>query len=146
MGEGHEGVPRYEVGGGDRSPGGDGAGPPADGGGRVPGARTARLWARRHAASTGRSRAGDRSQSKPVAQLTCRVRDGGAEVGSNLYEVDRRDRRTRARQILTSGPNGRGFSPHAGTSFRPNRSDSRADADFVSPGGAFHPSRRAAVI
>src|SRR5688572_25147312 len=146
MGKGHEGVPRYEVGGGDRSPGGDDACPPADGGSRVPGARTARLRSRRHAASSGWSRAGDRSQSKPVAQLTRRVRNGGAEVGSNLYEADRGDRRTRPRQILTTGPNGRASSQHAGTSLWPNAHHSRADWGFVSPGGAFHPSRRAAVI
>ena len=66
----------------------------ADRGGGVPGAGTARLRARRHAAAAGRAGAGHRGESQPMAEFASGVRDGGPQVGPDLPATGRRDHRS----------------------------------------------------
>ena len=78
----------------DLSRGNDG-GAPADGGCGLPGARTARLRPRRHAAAGGRTRSRDRSEPQPMAELAGRIRHGRPQVGANLSPADRGNHRAR---------------------------------------------------
>ena len=91
VGQGHEGVPGHQVGGRHRPAGGNHAGAPADGGGRLSGARAAGLRPRGHAAAARRPGPRHRGQPQPLAQLKGRVCDGRPEGRTHLPPARRGD-------------------------------------------------------
>ena len=79
VGERHEGVSRHQVDRRHGPVGRDDRAAAVDGGGRVPGARAARLRPRRHATQAGRYGRRHRSEPESVARIARRARTGRAQ-------------------------------------------------------------------